>query len=175
MKIARVLVIWVIACAFIAPEIRRYAGERRLYRLTGAMQIFSTSPALLEQRNALLLRLSDDAARVATYPADWRPKTLAGAACMQAGAYRLAATLFESALLTGERPELDINLGLALLSAGDRSAALRSLVRGVWISPAVAASLPPAVANDVSHEVDRLTALLRAGQLRPDDLARKIQ
>jgi tetratricopeptide (TPR) repeat protein len=167
-KIARLLAVVAIALALIAPEFARYRGERHLYQLNGAMQLYSAAPGA--QRKALLLRLSNDAARLRTYPGDWRPLTLAGSASMQANNYAQAASHFQSALSHGERPELDLNLGLALRAAGDHDAARPYFVRGVWLSPASARHLPPIVAQNTELEVARLTKQLRAGKLRPEDL-----
>ena len=169
MKIVRLVALVVIAAALVGPEFARYRGERRLYQLNGATQLYAGAPA--SQRKALLSRLSNDAARLRTYPGDWRPLTLAGSASMQVENPAQAATHFQSALALGERPELDLNLGLALRAAGDHDAARPYFVRGVWLSPWSAKHLPPIVAQNAEREVGRLTKLLRAGKLRPVDLS----
>jgi hypothetical protein len=169
MKIARVFACAVIAAALVGPELSRYRGERRLYQVNAAMQRYAGAQG--SQGKGLLLRLSNDAARLRTYPGDWRPMTLAGTASMQAENPAQAAAQFQSAMALGERPELDLNLGLALRAAGDHDSARPYFVRGVWLSPWSAKHLPSIVAQNAEREVARLTKLLRAGKLRPEDLS----
>jgi tetratricopeptide (TPR) repeat protein len=142
MRELRRLVIVAILIALVLPEWIRYAGERRLARLTAAAQLFATRPELAPRRRQLLLRLSGDAERLRTFPGDWRPLNLAGSASFLAGDHDRAATLFLRALENGERPEILLNYGLARQAAGDTPTAEAAFARAVRVSPILAEGIP---------------------------------
>ncbi len=125
----------IVAIVLVLPEVPRYAGERRqrLVELTlTAVATRAKDPV------PLLRRLSDDALATRTYPGDWRPIVAAGRASYLAGDYAQAVGLFEQANALGERPEIDVNLGVALLQLGEQDRAQTSFERALRLSPALA-------------------------------------
>jgi tetratricopeptide (TPR) repeat protein len=128
-------VLAVMTIALIVPEIARYAGERRL-QLIEITMIAIASRA--KEPVPLLRRLSEDAAATRTYPGDWRPLVAAGQASYLAGDYAQAVVYFERANAMGERPEIDVNLGLTLLKQGDTRRAEQLFARAVSLSPKLA-------------------------------------
>lgn len=128
------VVLAAIAIILVLPEIPRYAGERRLRLVEATLTAIATHA---KDPAPLLRRLSDDAAATRTYPGDWRPIVAAGRASYLAGDYAQAIVLFESANAMGERPEVDVNLGMAHLQLGEADRAEASFGRALALSPAL--------------------------------------
>jgi tetratricopeptide (TPR) repeat protein len=127
-----------LAVALVVPEFARYQGERRLRMVEGTLQAIVTRA---KDPAPLLRRLSTDAEATRTYPGDWRPVVAAGRASYLAGDYAQAVELFERANAMGERPEIDVNLGAALLKLGDEQRANASFERALLLSPKLAAEV----------------------------------
>lgn len=148
------------------PEIPRYRGERELRKGTDALRrTMATSKTVAEARPALdrVAALARSAA--SALPGDPRPRLLAGSARLVAGRGPEALDFYRDALATGERAEIDLNVGRAHAVAGDRPEAQTALLRALWVSPALAASLPEPISRRLLEEVSRLEDELRAGLL----------
>jgi O-antigen ligase len=89
-----------------------------------------------------------------TYPGDWRPLHDAASARFRRGEYARAAELFERANALGERPEIDMNLALALDHLGDHERAARLRARAVRVAPALSAKPLPAPSPSPSSRRD---------------------
>jgi tetratricopeptide (TPR) repeat protein len=138
------VVLAVVIIILVLPEIPRYAGERRLRMIEATMAAIVTRA---RDPQPYLRRLSEDAEATRTYPGDWRPLVAAGRASYLAGDYAQSAVLFERASALGERPEIDVNLGLALLRRGETRRAEELFARAVALSPKLA------------EEIDRLRGI----------------
>jgi tetratricopeptide (TPR) repeat protein len=125
----------IIAIVLALPEIPRYAGERRQRLVEATLTAVATRA---KDPAPLLRRLSGDALATRTYPGDWRPIVAAGRASYLAGDYAQAVALFEQANAMGERPEIDVNLGIALLQLGEQERAEIAFERALRLSPALA-------------------------------------
>lgn len=149
------------AVVLLVPEFARYRGERHLARVQAAAQTIGSNPQL-----ALgLPRLAAEAATIRTWPGDWRPSVTAGAAWFSARNADRAVEAFRSALEGGERPEVDINLGLALAMRGDQQGASAAIVRGAWVSPALLPSIQERTGADLRPTLAELERRLYAGTL----------
>ncbi|HEX2833595.1 MAG TPA: tetratricopeptide repeat protein [Thermoanaerobaculia bacterium] len=124
--------------ALVLPELARYQGERRLRMVEATLQAIVTRA---KDPAPLLRRLSVDAAETRTYAGDWRPLVAAGRASYLAGDYAQAAERFERANAMGERPEIDVNLGAALLKLGETRRAEALFARATKLSPALASEI----------------------------------
>jgi tetratricopeptide (TPR) repeat protein len=152
--------------ALLRPEISRYRGERGLRRGTDELRrALATSRSVEEARPALERAAALGLAAARDLPGDPRPRVLAGSARLVAGRAPEALDLYRDALATGERAEIDLNLGRALAVAGQLPEAQATLLRAIWISPALAASLPGPVSRRLRDEAARLRKDLRAGLL----------
>jgi O-antigen ligase len=149
------------------PEIPRYAAERKVRAIQGALRFVLTNTAQVSDPKAALARISDlslEAARA--LPGDPRPLVLAGGARFAAGEGDRAVELFRSALATGERAEIDLNLGRACEALGRMDQSRAWFVRGGWVSPPLLKTLLPDIASQIGAEVTRLAAELAAGRLK---------
>jgi hypothetical protein len=144
------------------PELRRYASERELYRLTAATQ----QPV----SDRMLREISIDAESLESFPGDWRPAQLAGRASLRVRNPHRALDLFGRVLRDGERPEIDYDLGLAFLSANDSVAADAAFLRASWINPAIAGMLAKRGLARYEKRVAALEQSLQAGRLTQADL-----
>jgi tetratricopeptide (TPR) repeat protein len=70
-------------------------------------------------------------------PYSWEAAVILGNVAMDAGDTRLAIASFGRALALAERPEVQFNVGIALIMAGDRANGIAHLVRAVQLNPAV--------------------------------------
>jgi tetratricopeptide (TPR) repeat protein len=148
------------------PEIARYRGERELRKGTDELRrALATSRSVEQARPALERTAVFALAAARDLPADPRPRVLAGSARLVAGRGREALDFYRDALATGERAEIDLNLGRAHAVSGQLPEAQATLLRALWISPALAASLPEQVSGRLRDEVARLEKELRAGRL----------
>ena len=151
------------------PELQRYSAERELNRLDGVLQLEASSNSAADQRPIVLARLARDLQRVRSYPGDYRPFMLAASAQFVAGDYSAAANLFAIASLNGERPELDMNQGLALSAEGDAARAEDDFVRAVWLSPSLL-ERAGSLRQPVQLRIHALVMKMRSGALRSADL-----
>jgi tetratricopeptide (TPR) repeat protein len=148
------------------PEVARYRGERELRKGTDELRrALATSPSVEEARPALERTTAFALAAARDLPGDPRPRVLAGSARLVAGRGPEALDFYRDALATGERAEIDLNLGRAHAVAGQLPEAQATLLRALWISPALAASLPEQVSSRLRDEVARLEKELRSGLL----------
>jgi len=151
--------------ALVLPELSRYRAERRVGFATNAFR------ALLERagdpetaRNILevgALALSSSGA----LPGDPRPWMLVGSSFLVTGQPERALEFYREAFATGERAEIDLNLGRAYgqLHRGESERA--AYVRAGWVSPDILASLPEAARTDAQAEIARWSAALSEGRL----------
>lgn len=74
---------------------------------------------------------------VRVLPYSWEAAVILGNLAVDAGDTRLAVASFGRALALAERPEVQYNVGIALIMAGDRANGIAHLVRAVQLNPAV--------------------------------------
>lgn len=149
--------------ALLWPEVARYRGERELRLGSDALRraVIGAAPA-----GPALERATKWAARATPrLPGDPRPRLLAGSARLVAGKGLEALDFYRDALATGERAEIDLNLGRAHALAGERPEAQAALLRALWISPALASALPEAVSKRLLEDVAKRENDLKAGLL----------
>jgi hypothetical protein len=157
---AAALLVWLVA-----PEIRRYRAERRIGIATAVFQTL-LERAGQPQGAAELLQVG----RIATasapdLPGDPRPWMIAGSAFLVTGQVEPALESYREAFATGERAEIDLNLGRAYLLARRRESSEAALLRAGWISPEILAPLSPAVRDPLVARIAQLSAELAAGRL----------
>ena len=101
----------------------------------------------------------------ADLPGDPRPPMIAGSACLVTGQPERALESYREAFATGERAEIDLNLGRAYGLARRPESAQAALLRAGWISPEVLASLSPPVRDSLLFRIGQLSQELSAGRL----------
>ncbi len=165
MRILRAAAVVAILAALAWPEFSRYAAERRVGYATAAFRALldrSSDPETTRNIAALgELALQT----TGSLPDDPRPWVLAGSACLLTGQPERALELYREAFATGERAEIDLNLGRAYAMAHRTDSAAAAQLRAGWISPEILASLPPAVKDPLLGEIARLSEELRQGKL----------
>lgn len=168
MKAARLLLALALAAAAVAPELTRYAAERRLAVAGEAFRILLQSPQSAEDPMAALDRVATLAETASdSLPGDPRPWVLSGSAHLTAGRPERALESYAAAFdRAGERAEVDLNIGRTETLLGREERARAAFLRAGWISPALLRALPPAAAQPLLAEVARLEAELRAGRLK---------
>ncbi|MBL8299156.1 MAG: hypothetical protein JNN30_12535 [Rhodanobacteraceae bacterium] len=157
------------------PEFPRYQAEWRLYdanfRVAQALRM-SQSAARSSAADADRAALSQvtlaetlAAQAAAALPGDPRAVLTQSIALIMIRRGADAVALLEAAINAGERPEFTINLGRARTTLGDEAGANAAYLRTAWASPQAIVTLPRAMREDLQHQVERLDAQLRAGQL----------
>lgn len=165
MKALRVTALVVVAALVLWPELPRYAAERRVGFATSAFK------SLLDRTSdprvrAQLLAIGEMAAREgARLPGDPRPWILCGSAYLVNGQPQRAVDYYREAMGTGERAEIDLNLGRAYALMNRKPSADAAFVRAGWISPEILSSLAPAVADPVREEISKYAHALAEGRL----------
>ena len=150
----------------VRPELPRYRAERRLRAATDAFRAVMANPSAPDAL-AALDSIADSAREAGrALPHDPRPFVLGGSARLVARRPDAALELYRRALATGERAEIDLNLGRTLAWKNDSAAASAALLRALWVSPVLASSLPPATAKEVLERVAILERRLRAGRMK---------
>jgi tetratricopeptide (TPR) repeat protein len=153
--------------ALLWPEFPRYGAERELRKGTDELRKALATSRPTEQARPALDRAAGFAVAAARgLPGDPRPRVLAGSAKLVAGRPLEALDFYRDALATGERAEIDLNVGRAHALAGERPEAQAALLRALWISPALSAAIPDPLAGRLIQEVARLENELRAGLLK---------
>jgi tetratricopeptide (TPR) repeat protein len=75
--------------------------------------------------------------RTRVLPYSWEAAVILGNLAVDAGDTRLAVASFGRALALAERPEVQFNVGIALIMAGERANGIAHLARAVQLNPAV--------------------------------------
>ncbi len=147
------------------PEIPRYEAERRVGFATSAFRDLldrigepGATPEILEVGSLAL----GTAARL---PGDPRPLILAASSFLVTSQPERALELYRDALGTGERAEIDLNLGRSYALLRNKENADAAFLRAGWVSPEILASLPASIKDPFLFEVNRLAEELRAGRL----------
>jgi tetratricopeptide (TPR) repeat protein len=152
--------------ALLRPEIPRYRAERELRRGTDALRrAVAASRSAAEARPELERAAALGITAAPALPGDPRPRMLAGSARLLEGRPQEALDYYRDALATGERAEIDLNVGRAHALAGERPEGQAALLRALWISPALAPAIPRPLSERLMEEVARLENDLRAGLL----------
>src|SRR5262249_24775651 len=159
------LVLVAALAVIVAPEVARYRAERRVGYATNAFRILLDRAAdpetaqIVREVGALALSTTGD------LPGDPRPWILVGSSFLVTGQPERALEFYREAFATGERSEIDLNLGRAygMLRRADSESA--AYVRAGWVSPEILASLPEAPRARTEGEIRRLTAALEEGKL----------
>ena len=149
----------------VRPELARYGAERRLGDATNAFRMLLDRPADAETGRNLLVVGEAALATTGALPGDPRPWILGGSAYLVTNQPQPALDTYRDAFATGERSEIDLNLGRAYAMLGRRDNADRAFVRAGWVSPEILESLPDALKQKAAAEVQRLTRDLYAGRL----------
>ncbi len=165
MRLLRAAAVVGILAALVFPEFARYAAERRVgYATTAFRALLDRSSDPETARNIVGV---GQLALTATgsLPDDPRPWILAGSSFLVTGQPERALEYYREAFSTGERAEIDLNVGRAygMLHRADSAAAAQ--LRAGWISPEILESLPPAAKDPLLAEIARLSAQLQQGNL----------
>ena len=162
-RLARVTAAVLIAAALL-PEAARYRGERTLFRAASALRIALAGGA--PDRPAALAWAGEAAAAAARdLPGDPRPLVVAGSARLAARDAEGALAWYARAFATGERAEIDLNIGRAAMMQRDLLGAQQAFLRAGWLSPQLLSELPEIARVPLQGEIERLVALLAAGRL----------
>jgi tetratricopeptide (TPR) repeat protein len=149
----------------VAPEIPRYRAERRIGVATAMFRTL-VDRASQPEAAADLLRVGLVArASSPDLPGDPRPAMIAGSAFLMTGQAEPAIESYREAFATGERAEIDLNLGRAYMLARRGESADAALLRAGWISPEILSALSPAVRGPLLRRIGGLSADLSAGRL----------
>jgi hypothetical protein len=151
--------------ALAAPELPRYAAERRVARATAAFRDSLDAPKTPETVPRILAAGELALTATSALPGDPRPWMVAASSNLLTSRIELALEFYRAAFATGERSEIDLNLGRAYAALGRPDAAAAATLRAGWISPELLAALPEAQRAAVQEQIARLTAELRAGRL----------
>jgi len=160
---ARAAVVVAVLAAAVFPEIGRYRAERLLWRMHAAADRLGEEPAPAGEVEAWMRRAAADAARALR--GDHRPWMIAGEAEFVYRRFAEAAGSMRRAARTGERADLDFEIGRACILSRDFACGERAIDRAAWISPAVLSPLPEAGRAVFEKRTEAWEAQLRAGLL----------
>ena len=149
-----------------APEFARYGAERRVGVATAAFREL-VSRENVDLETARRIRAVGELALSATQslPGDPRPWMIGASSYLVTGQPRRALEFYRAALATGERAEVDLNLGRAYARLGQAEAAEAAYLRAGWVSPEILETLPEPARRPLLDRIARLTETLRAGKL----------
>jgi hypothetical protein len=168
MRLAAALLGTALLAALAAPELPRYSAERRVGWATAAFQQLLESssqkgPDTVRQLQAVgELALSTTTA----LPGDPRPWMIGASSFLVTSAPQRALDFYRTALGTGERSEIDLNLGRAYAALNRTAAADAALLRAGWISPEILANVGQPERDALLVKIADMDAELRAGRLR---------
>jgi tetratricopeptide (TPR) repeat protein len=154
--------------ALAAPELPRYSAERRVGWATAAFQqlLDSSQPQQGGDTLRRLQAVGEMALSTTTaLPGDPRPWMIGASSYLVTGQPQRALDFYRAALGTGERSEIDLNLGRAYAGLNRRDASDAALLRAGWISPEILSSLPRPSRDALLVKIADLDADLRAGRL----------
>jgi hypothetical protein len=163
-RVAGVALIAVLV-GFVAPELARYRAERRVGYATNAFRALLDRAGDPETARNILEVGALALSTAGALPGDPRPWMLVGSSFLVTGQPERALEFYREAFATGERSEIDLNLGRAygLLHRVESESA--AYVRAGWVSPEILASLPDAARAKALAEIERLSVALSEGRL----------
>jgi tetratricopeptide (TPR) repeat protein len=134
----RLLGIGVVAGATLVVSWQHYRAVTLFQQgkaLSAALRVGKVRP----ERRAQVARaaLANLVPRSHLLPYSWEAAVIIGNLALDAGDSTLAVESFGRALALAERPEVQFDVGIALMIAGDREAGMAHLVRAVQLNPAV--------------------------------------
>jgi cytochrome c-type biogenesis protein CcmH/NrfG len=151
--------------ALVGPEIPRYRAERRVGFATNAFRAMLDRAGDPETAQNLAAVGATALLAAPSLPGDPRPWVLAGSSCLVTGRPEKALEFYREAFSTGERSEIDLNLGRAYGMLKREDSARAANLRAGWISPEILASLPAAGKDPALAEIGRLAGQLVEGKL----------
>lgn len=165
MTLARRFAVLALLAALAWPEIARYTAERRIGFATAAFR--NLLDARRDAATAQSIQQVGDLALATAgrLPGDPRPWILAASSRLVTAQPERALELYREALETGERAEIDLNLGRAYALLQRKQSADAALLRAGWVSPEILGSLAPAFKDPLLYEIGRLAEELRQGRL----------
>lgn len=165
MRLAAAIAGLAVLAALSAPEVARYKAERRVGWATAAFRELLASPRGPET-NARMLAVGQVALSAAgALKGDARPWMVVASSFLVTGQPERALEFYREAFATGERSEIDLNLGRAYGALSRADSARAAFLRAGWISPEILASLPEAQRAPLLAEIARLADALRQGGL----------
>jgi tetratricopeptide (TPR) repeat protein len=148
-----------------APEIPRYRAERRTGFATAAFRSLLDRSGDPETARNIVAVGEAAVAAAGDLPGDPRPWILAGSAHLVTGQPQRALEYYREAFATGERAEIDLNLGRAYAQLKNAAGARAAFLRAGWVSPEILNALPSELKDPLLTETARLESLLRSGTL----------
>jgi hypothetical protein len=145
----------VIAALFLPPLAAPPAPSRR--QATGQLTvvILVTVLAGFGAWQMASVALTNLEARLPWVPNRWRAQVVLGGLALEAGEPHRAVAHLAAALEQAERPEIRLNLGFALLAAGDRDAAFTHLIQAAKFNPTVYWQIDdPALAGELRERLE---------------------
>ena len=155
----------VVLAGLAAPELPRYSADRRVGRATAAFQESLDAPRGAETSRRILAAGELALAATSALPGDPRPWMVAAASNLLTGQAERALEFYREAFATGERSEIDLNLGRAYAGLARQDAAGAAFLRAGWISPELLAALPETQRAPLLEQIARLSAALAQGRL----------
>jgi len=163
-KLGRVALVAVLAL-LVWPELARYRAERRIGYATAAFRALLDRAADPETAQNLVGVGALALQTTASLPGDPRPWMLAGSSFLVTGQPERALEFYREGFSSGERAEIDLNLGRAYGMLHRTDSERASYLRAGWVNPEILASLPAPAKDAALAEVARLSAELSAGRL----------
>ncbi len=151
--------------ALVAPEFGRYAAERRVGLATAAFRGVLERSGDARTTSDILGVGQLGLSAAADLPGDPRPWIIGGSAFLVTRQPERALENYREALQTGERAEIDLNLGRAYALAGRREDSRAAFLRAGWVSPEILASLPESTREPLVARVAELSRALVEGRL----------
>lgn len=165
MRPLRVFLVVGVLVALVAPELPRYAAERRVGYATAAFRSLLERARDAETATSVVRIGQIALSTTADLPGDPRPWIIAGSAFLVTGQPERALENYREAFATGERAEIDLNLGRAYALAKRPESADAALLRAGWVSPEILGTLPAATKDPLLLRIDRLAEELATGHL----------
>lgn len=163
MRAARAILVVVALGSAVGPEIGRYRAERLLWRMHAAADRIEEVGVPAGAVESWMTSGAADAARA--LPGDHRPWMIVGEAEFAFRRFAEAGDAMRRAARTGERADLDFEIGRACILTRDFACGERAIARAAWISPSVLEPLPAAGRAVFDQRMQRWEAELRAGRL----------
>jgi tetratricopeptide (TPR) repeat protein len=147
------------------PELSRYAAERRVGWATTAFRELLEAPRDAETSRRILAAAEVALSATRSLPGDARPWMVAASSFLLTGSPERALEFYREAFATGERSEIDLNLGRAYAALGRKESAEAAQLRAGWISPEILGALPEPQRAPLLAQIARWEEELRQGRL----------